>query len=64
MEIKQIYPLVNEATNEALGVEALVQEDLGNIVEVGKAVFNANAMDKYVKALVHRIGKRIFVNRV
>ena len=64
MEIKQIYPLVNEATNEALGVEALVQEDLGNIVEVGKAVFNANAMDKYVKALVNRIGKMIFVNRV
>lgn len=64
MEINQIYPLVNEATNEALGVEGLVQEDLGNIVEVGKAVFNANAMDKYVKALVNRIGKIIFVNRV
>ena len=64
MEIKQIYPLVNEATNEALGVEGLVQEDLGNIVEVGNAVFNANAMDKYVKALVNRIGKIIFVNRV
>ena len=64
MEIKQIYPLVNEATNEALGVEGLVQEDLGNIVEVGKAVFNASAMDKYVKALVNRIGKTIFVNRV
>ena len=64
MEIKQIYPLVNEATNEALGVEGLVQEDLGNIVEVGKAVFNASAMDKYVKALVNRIGKIIFVNRV
>ena len=64
MEINQIYPLVNEATNEALGVEALVLEDLSNIVEVGKAVFNANAMDKYVKALVNRIGKIIFVNRV
>ena len=64
MEIKQIYPLVNEATNEALGVEGLVQEDLSNIVEVGNAVFNANAMDKYVKALVNRIGKIIFVNRV
>ena len=64
MEIKQIYPRVNEATNQALGGEGLVQEDLGNIVEVGKAVFNANAMDKYVKALVNRIGKIIFVNRV
>ena len=64
MEIKQIYPLVNEATNEALGVEGLVLEDLSNIVEVGNAAFNANAMDKYVKALVNRIGKIIFVNRV
>ena len=64
MEIKQIYSLVNEATNEALGVEGLVQENLSNIVEVGNAVFNANAMDKYVKALVNRIGKIIFVNRV
>lgn len=64
MEIKQIYSLVNGATNEALGVEALVLEDLSNIVEVGNAVFNANAMDKYVKALVNRIGKIIFVNRV
>ena len=64
MEIKQIYPLVNEATNEALGVEGLVLEDLSNIVEVGNAVFNANAMDKYVKALVNRIGKIIFVNRL
>lgn len=64
MEIKQIYSLVNKATNEALGVEGLVLEDLSNIVEVGNAVFNANAMDKYVKALVNRIGKIIFVNRV
>lgn len=64
MEIKQIYSLVNGATNEALGVEELVLEDLSNIVEVGNAVFNANAMDKYVKALVNRIGKIIFVNRV
>ena len=64
MEIKQIYPLVNEATNEALGVEGLVLEDLSNIVEVGNAVFNANAMDKYVKALINRKGKIIFVNRV
>ena len=28
---------------------------------VGKAVFNANAMDKYVKALVNRIGKIMWI---
>lgn len=64
MEIKQIYDFVNTATKEAIGESAIVAEDLSNIVAVGEAVFNANAMDKYVKALVNRIGKTIFVNRV
>ena len=64
MKIKQAYEFVNEATREALGANVVVTEDLSNIVDIGKAVFNANAMDKYVKALVNRIGKVIFVNRV
>lgn len=63
MDIKQIYGFVNEATEEALGKKGLVAEDLSNIVDVGNAIFNASAMDKYVKALVNRIGKVIFVNR-
>lgn len=64
MNITQVYEFVNDATHQALGEEVIVQEDLGNIVSIGEAVFNANAMDKYVKALVNRIGKVIFVNRV
>lgn len=65
MVINQIYDFVNAATKEALGqTELVVAEDLSNIVSVGEAVFNANAMDKYVKALVNRIGQTIFVNRV
>lgn len=64
MQITQVYDFVNIATREALGTEVVVAEDLSNIVTVGEAVFNANAMDKYVKALVNRIGKVIFVNRV
>ena len=64
MKMTQIYDFVNEATKEALGAEAVVAEDLSNIVALGDAIFNANAMDKYVKALVNRIGKVIFVNRV
>lgn len=63
MDIKQIYDFVNTATQEAIGESAIVAEDLSNIVDVGTAIFNANAMDKYVKALVNRIGKVIFVNR-
>ena len=64
MKITQVYEFVNVATQEALGEGVVVNEDLSNIVTIGEAVFNANAMDKYVKALVNRIGKVIFVNRV
>ena len=64
MNVNQVYAFVNEATKEALGQEAVLNEDLSNIVSVGEAIFNANAVDNYVKALVNRIGKVIFVNRV
>lgn len=64
MDVKQIYQLVNDATSEILGEEAtLLTEDLSNLVDVGTAVFNQNAMDRYVKSLVNHIGKVIFVNR-
>ena len=64
MNIKQVYDFVNVATSEALGEGVVVHEDLSNIVSIGEQIFNANVMDKYVKALVNRIGKVIFVNRV
>ena len=63
MEVKQIYELVNGVTQEVLGETAVVAEDLSNVVDLGTALFNANAMDKYVKSLVNHIGKVIFVNR-
>ena len=64
MDIKQVYEFVNAATGEALGTTELVKEDLSNIVDVGRAIENAVAYDKYVNALVNRIGKTIFVNRI
>ena len=63
MEVKQIYELVNGATSEVLGKVNLVAEDLTNIVDVGTEIVNASAVDNYVKSLVNRIGKVIFVNR-
>lgn len=63
MEIKQVYEIVNTATQEAIGESAIVNEDLSNIVDVGTAIFNASAFDAYVKSLVNHIGKVIFVNR-
>ena len=64
MENKQIYELVNEITLEVTGQKDLVAEDLSNLVDVGTALENANAVDNYVKALTNRIGRMVFVNRV
>lgn len=63
MEVKQIYEFVNAATLEALGTEALLTEDFGNIVDIGESIFNNSAFDRYVKALVNQIGKVVFVSR-
>jgi hypothetical protein len=63
MEVKQVYELVNGATKQALGETAVLNEDLSNIVDIGTEVFNQQAFDKYVKALVNHIGKVVFVNR-
>lgn len=63
MKVEQIYEIVNSVTQEVLGSEQVVSEDLSNIVDLGKAVIGADAVDNYVKKLTDRIGKVIFVNR-
>ena len=63
MEVKQIYKLINSVSGEVLGKTDIVNEDLTGIVDLGKEVFNQNAVDNYVKSLVNHIGKVIFVNR-
>ena len=63
MEINQIYSLMNTVTSEILGKQELVAENLSNVVDIGNEIFNANAVDAYVKSLVNHIGRVIFVNR-
>lgn len=63
MEVKQIYTLINSVSGEVLGKTDIVTENLTGIVDLGKEVFNQNAVDNYVKSLVNHIGKVIFVNR-
>lgn len=63
MEVKQVYTLMNTVTQEVLGESAIVNEDLSNVVDIGTQIFNAEAVDKYVRTLVNHIGKVIFVNR-
>ena len=63
MKVKQIYELINSITGELLGKENILQEDLGNVVDVGHELFNATDVDNYVKTLVNKVGKTLFVNR-
>ena len=64
MEVAQVYALVNDSTKEILGESTVLAEDLSNVVDIGTEIFNANAVDNYVRSLVNHIGKVIFVNRV
>ena len=40
MEVNQIHSILNTITGEVLGQSDLVQEDLSNIVDVGKETIN------------------------
>ena len=64
MKVTQIYDLVNNATSQILGDDVVLQEDLSNIVDVGKEIIDNDNVDHYVKKLVNHIGKVVFVNRV
>ena len=63
MNVKQIYELMNTVTSEVTGKTDLVTEDLSNVVDIGKEIFDNTSVDNYVKSLVNQIGKVIFVNR-
>ena len=63
MEVKQIYTLVNDVTCEILGKNDILKEDLSNVVDMGKELFSNTEVDNYVKSLVNRVGKTVFVNR-
>ena len=61
MKVEQIYNFVNSAFEETTGQSDLVQEDLSNIVDVGKALdastpIGSNAYDNFVRSLIDHIG--------
>lgn len=63
MKVEQIYKIVNDNTKAILGESGVVLEDFSNIVQIGNAIFDANAVDNYVKGIINRIGKTVFVER-
>ena len=64
MEVTQIADIVNQTTAEVTGTETVQNVDLNKVVEVGAEVIdNDKAIDNYVRSLIDRIGKVVFVNR-
>lgn len=64
MQVAQIAPLMNSVTSEVLGQDAItVAEDLSNVIDLGNAIFNADAVENYARKLVDHIGRMVFVDR-
>jgi len=65
MEVKQVYEILNTITTEMLGDSIVVEEDLSNVVDVGRAFENLeNGLDNYVKRIPDLVGRMVFVNRI
>lgn len=64
MKVSQIYELTNTIARELLGEQTVVNEDLSNLVDIGKEFENTVGLDNYVRKLNDHIGKMVFVNRV
>ena len=63
MEMTQVQEIVNEATAEAIGAEAIEGKNFNEIVDIGKSVLDTKNIDNYVRSLIDRVGKVKFVNR-
>ena len=63
MDVKQVYEITNAMAKEFLGETAIVAEDLSNVVDIGSKIFETTDVDNYVKKLIDKVGRVIFVNR-
>lgn len=63
MEMTQIYEIVNETTAQVTGTAPVADVDCNLIVDAGAEVLESDKVDHYVKSLIDRIGKVVFVNR-
>lgn len=65
MKVTQVAQLLNDTVKEDLGLQAVINEDLSNVVDFGHEVFDVSEgnLDNFCKSLIARIGRTIFVNR-
>jgi len=64
MKVTQLKDIINSVSSEVLGKEDVLTEDLTNLVDVGNEIIDSENVDNYVKKLIDRIGKVVFVNRL
>lgn len=64
MKVKQIASILNEAQKEIIGETAVTTENLENVVDMGKQILEATDVDNYVRKLIDKVGRVIFVDRV
>lgn len=64
MKVTQLHEIINAVTQEILGETGVIQENLSNVVDVGKQIIDSDNVDNYVNKLVNHIGRVIFVNRL
>lgn len=64
MKVEQVYEIVNDTSREILGeTEVIGTADNNKLIDIGETVIGSNNMDNYVKTLVDRISKVVFVDR-
>lgn len=64
MKVTQLHAIINAVTAEILGESAVVEENLSNVVDIGKLIVDSDNVDNYVNKLVNHIGRVIFVDRL
>lgn len=68
MKVNQISTLLNGVFGEILGDNALITEDLSNLVSSGQVITSSTTygdnFDNYAGAIIDKVGKTIFVDRV
>lgn len=64
MKVAQIADILNSAQKEIIGEKALATENLENVVDMGKQILEATDVDNYVRKLIDKVGRMIFVDRV
>ena len=63
MKVEQLNEIVNSIQKQVTGKTEVTTINTNNIVDIGKEIFDSTSVDNYVKSLVDKIGKTIFVNR-